>query len=73
MTISDPSSNPAPKQLWKHVKTGELYEIVEFGIREFDLVVQVIYKSARIAGDAVWVRPAKEFFDGRFVPFTPDF
>lgn len=71
--ISDPSSHPTPKQMWKHVKTGELYEIVEFGIREADLSVQVIYRSSRMNGEAIWIRPAKEFFDGRFVPFKPDF
>lgn len=64
MTIADPSSHA--DVLWIHRKTGERYEILYHGLQEGDLSSVVIYR--KWTGGPVWVRPAEEFFDGRFVP-----
>lgn len=65
MTIKDPSSHEDPKQLWLHVKTGHHYKILHHGLFENSLKPMVIYQRYDGHGP-VWVRPADEFFDGRF-------
>lgn len=68
MTIPDPSSHPEWDQvLWIHMKTGHRYTILYHGLQEASLEPVVIYTLHDEDGP-VWVRPAKEFFDGRFVP-----
>lgn len=66
--LRDPSSQPK-FGVWKHMKTGNLYEIVGFGLVEKTLTPSVIYRqhSAVIGYSSLWVRPCEEFFDGRFV------
>jgi hypothetical protein len=48
---------------WEHVKGGR-YRIITLAVREADLMPMVVYRS-NITG-ATFVRPAAEFFDGRF-------
>lgn len=50
--------------LWRHIKTGGLYEVLMHGTMEADKQDMVIYKAQ--SDDRVWVRPAIEFYDGRF-------
>jgi len=65
MTLKDPSSHPDPKQIWLHVKTGNYYVILHHGLFESSLKPMVIYQRVDGSGP-VWVRPAEQFFDGRF-------
>lgn len=60
--VRDPSSQPKGGW-WIHKKTGHRYEIVTFALIEATLEPSVVYRSEK---DQVWVRPAHEFFDGRF-------
>jgi len=53
------------KVVWKHVKSGDHYQIVEFAVREFDLCPMVAY-TGYDKDTAVFIREAAEFFDGRF-------
>ena len=52
-------------KMFFHVKTGHYYEVLGFGIIEATLEPAVIYAST--GSSMVWIRPIKEFFDGRFV------
>ena len=52
----------------RHVKSGGLYIIVDEGYQESDASPVVVYKS--LVTGTVWVRPAVEFFDGRFRVLT---
>ena len=59
--------------MWKHLKSGGVYTLLRFGLREEDLTPVAIYQEATPDGKLnpdgkVWVRPAAEFCDGRFVP-----
>lgn len=64
MTLKDPSSHPDPKQIWVHLKTNKTYVILHHGLFESSLKPMVVYQG--LEGGPVWVRPAEEFFDGRF-------
>jgi len=66
MTIRDPSSQPLPVQLWVHQKSGHHYKILHHGLFEGSLKPMVIYQSYDDDSGPVWVRPAEQFFDGRF-------
>ena len=57
----------APPDIWKHTKTGGLYQVLAYGYEEKDLTRVVIYRKVSIEDLTVWVRPAAEFHDGRFV------
>lgn len=51
--------------IWKHVRTGGLYEVLVADARiEATLEPVVVYKS--MTDGVVWVRPVAEFMDGRF-------
>lgn len=50
--------------LWKHLKTGNTYEVLMHGFIEATQECVVIYK--RVGQNFAWVRPYKEFMDGRF-------
>lgn len=50
--------------IYKHIKTGRLYRLVAEAKQEKDLEDVVVYQH--IEGGIVWVRNAKEFWDGRF-------
>jgi hypothetical protein len=53
--------------LWHHVKTGGVYEIVGECIIEATNKPAVLYRSVIPApGRSIWARPKDEFFDGRF-------
>lgn len=49
----------------RHVKTGGDYTVVCEATIEATMTPAVVYRSAR--DGQVWVRPTKEFCDGRFV------
>ena len=60
-------------RLFKHVKTGHYYWVISFsGILEKTQEQMVIYCRANpsdelgIGQRVHWIRPYKEFFDGRF-------
>ncbi len=55
-------------ELWKHIKTGGLYEEVGLGELQTtepikDMTAVVIYRGQ---DGGLWVRPVEEFHDGRF-------
>lgn len=52
--------------MWKHKKSGGLYEIIEYSARDSESpdYLWVVYRSVK--DGTVWVRPYVEFFDGRF-------
>lgn len=49
----------------RHVKSGRDYTVVCEATIEATMTAAVVYRSD--AGIGVWVRPLKEFCDGRFV------
>ena len=51
--------------LYRHVKTGRLYRYLLQARLEGTGEDMVVYQS--INTGAFWVRPASEFFDGRFI------
>jgi hypothetical protein len=51
-------------EIYRHVKTGGLYVILGDALIEDGAVCSIVYQS--LADGQVWVRPTKEFFDGRF-------
>ena len=52
--------------IWIHAKTGGEYMVTAHGLIESNLHPAVIYRP--MLGEPVsWIRPATEFFDGRFV------
>ena len=57
-------------KLWVHKKTGNKYTILHFGVQEKTICPVVIYQQVGVVEAPVWVRPCKEFFDGRFKEFV---
>lgn len=56
-----------PRQRWRHVKTGGIYELIVGGAcMEANNQPVAVYQSVG-PGRATWVRPLNEFMDGRFV------
>lgn len=58
---------PEPFSVWRHAKTSHLYLVLHAAVNEADLEPVVVYRRAFGGPDTVWVRPASEFLDGRFV------
>lgn len=58
---------------WRHRRSGETYCIEGFVTREDDLETMVVYRKSMMHGstDPIWIRPAREFFDGRYVRMFP--
>lgn len=54
-----------------HVKTGNIYDLLNLAIDEESLEPVVVYRQ-QLSG-LIWVRPASEFFDGRFHIFLPPY
>lgn len=54
----------ATGEIWRHKKTGGLYEIIAVGIIEADHTACIVYQSFK--DGVVWVRPRLEFYGGRF-------
>lgn len=52
--------------LWRHKATGNEYMICRFALIEATQQLAVVYCRTDIAHPDMWVRPASEFFDGRF-------
>lgn len=62
--IVDAAEQPA-REVWRHIKTGGLYEIVASGTLEADgATSMIVYRNVQTG--IVWVRPNHEFHDGRF-------
>ena len=55
---------PSDGEIYRHIKTGRLYQVVCLGLIESDQVMAVVYRS--LVDDVVWIRPLTEFNDGRF-------
>lgn len=61
--------------IWKHKKSGGLYLIIGFCVKEDDFTNMVLYKEVPKEIDRpeiLWARPVGEFFDGRFTQITND-
>jgi hypothetical protein len=52
---------------WQHVKSGGIYAVKQHVIIEATLEPAVVYYKRHADPAETWVRPASEFFDGRFV------
>lgn len=52
------------KELYRHEKTGEVYEVICNANDESTNETMVVYRNTENGNR--WVRPAKEFNDGRF-------
>jgi hypothetical protein len=55
-------------KFWLHKKTGGIYKFLYHAQIEATLDTVVVYES--MATRTIWVRPTKEFFDGRFTPLV---
>lgn len=58
------------RERWKHVKRGSFYRVLGQGNAQVsshikDMEPVIIYQAEE--GGSLWVRPATEFYDGRFV------
>lgn len=58
---------------WKHKKRGTLYDVIGEATLQvegpYDMALCVIYRDKD--SGRVWVRPATEFYDGRFERVSP--
>lgn len=63
-TIQGGRAVPIKIRTYKHLRTGGTYRIVMTAICEADSVEMTVYQS--LDTGEVWVRPTKEFYDGRF-------
>lgn len=54
--------------LWRHKKTDGLYLVEGVALLEWSLQPVVIYRAVK--DGTRWVRPAREFCDGRFEVVT---
>lgn len=54
---------------YRHKKTGGIYRVQMLAAQEVDLETQVVYSDVETG--MIWVRPAGEFFDGRFEVYVP--
>jgi hypothetical protein len=52
-------------KVYKHLKTGGRYLFIGKAKLEWNLHPVIVYKC--IKSEQIWVRPEKEFFDGRFI------
>jgi len=68
-SLATPSAASQPptgdNALWRHVKTGGIYESLMVALRESDRAPLIVYRNVETG--QVWARPATEFNDGRFV------
>jgi hypothetical protein len=51
------------KPTHRHLKSGNLYQVISHGVMKADLTPVVIYRNR---SGQTWVRPRTEFNDGRF-------
>lgn len=52
------------EELYKHLKSGGIYEVICNAHHESTGELMVVYRN--MASGEIWVRPAVEFNDGRF-------
>ena len=62
-------STPARPELWTHVRTNDVYELLMPAVIEATQQAVVVYRS--LVTGIRWVRPSTEFYDGRFVRIGP--
>ena len=60
-------SNVKPGAKFRHKKTGGIYTLESYATIEATMTPAVVYRHFQT--DELWVRPEKEFFDGRFEYF----
>ena len=53
----------------KHKKSGGIYLVQALMVREEDMAFMISYSD--IQTGLIWLRPAAEFFDGRFEVHVP--
>ena len=62
--------------IWKHVKSGNLYRVIQVGLIEDTLAPAVVYTRLnpdnKPLSDAKWIRLLPNFMDGRFVPWVQE-
>ena len=58
---------PPVGSMWKHVKTGNTYEVTGMCKIEATNTVAVLYRDWSQPQSLPWARPLSEFKDGRFV------
>lgn len=51
----------------RHRRSGRLYWELHRGVMRADRTIMVVYRDE---DDRVWIRPAKQFDDGRYEPVT---
>lgn len=57
-------------EIYCHQKTGKKYEFLGMALWEPTKQTAVIYRC--MESEMVWIRPATEFFDGRFQIVLPE-
>ena len=74
MPVSEIALHKIPRR-WRHVKRGTTYRVLFEAAKVssidamLDDMTMVVYQGE--ADGLVWVRPAREFFDGRFEALEP--
>ena len=58
-------------ELYRH-RDGGLYQVIEIAKASWDNSDQVVYRHLWPFEPSVWVRPSKEFYDGRFQQISVD-
>ena len=58
------------RTIWRHLKTGHLYQVVCEATIETTMTPAIIYGSPD--QKRIWVRPKDEFYDGRFVKLSDE-
>ena len=66
---------PPINSKWRHARSGGEYAVVTYAMIEATLEPGVVYAGGHgYVHDGmrwtVWVRPASEFMDGRFIPIN---
>lgn len=70
MSLVEGPEFPDTGSLWTHMKSRKEYRVVGRAIIERDLTPAVLYRACGYgeADSPIWVRPVREFMDGRFQP-----
>ena len=64
---------PEPASVWRHVKTGHDYIVIDCAVIESTMTDAVLYRRYTdfLSEPRIWVRPLAEFMDGRFIATIP--
>ena len=66
MTKDDLIAKPFHRINVRHLKSGNIYTFLGFGLYEPDESEVAIYQASPLLGGKIWVRPLAEFRDGGF-------